>query len=225
MDKAHALLRYWLQYTKPVMAVMVLERLDDAVPCAQALVKGGVHLLEITLRSGIALEAIALIKQAVPEAIVGAGTVTDVDEFERAIDAGAQFIVSPGSSDELFRRAQVWQARCFSNPIDDQGKHSARGVFLPGVATASDVMAAYNAGFKQMKCFPAEALGGVTLIKAWVGPFPDVCFCPTGGISEDNQAQYLALDNVICIGASYLSSGELLARQDWCEIERRARAL
>ena len=204
-------LNTWLKNTKPLIPVIVIEDIDHAVPMAKALVAGGLHLLEVTLRTEAGLAAIKLINEQVPEAIVGAGTVCNANEYQQAIDAGAQFIVSPGLTQELIEKAQQVQA---------QGEW--RGVFLPGVATASEVMQAKAAGFTQLKCFPASAIGGVKLLKAWSGPFSDIQFCPTGGISPANYQEYLSLDNVMCVGGSWITEGRLLVANNWSEVEKRA---
>jgi len=204
-------LNTWLKNTKPLIPVIVIEDIDHAVPMAKALVAGGLHLLEVTLRTEAGLAAIKLINEQVPEAIVGAGTVCNAKEYQQAIDAGAQFIVSPGLTPELIEKAQQ---------IQKEGKWN--GVFLPGVATASEVMQAKAAGFTQLKCFPASAIGGVKLLKAWSGPFSDIQFCPTGGISPENYQEYLSLDNVICVGGSWITEGRLLTANNWPEVEKRA---
>lgn len=204
-------LNTWLKNTKPLIPVIVIEDIDHAVPMAKALVAGGLHLLEVTLRTEAGLAAIKLISKQVPDAIVGAGTVCNAKEYQQAIDAGAQFIVSPGLTPELIEKAQQVQA---------QGEWG--GVFLPGVATASEVMQAKAAGFTQLKCFPASAIGGVKLLKAWSGPFSDIQFCPTGGISPANYQEYLSLDNVMCVGGSWITEGRLLVANNWPEIEKRA---
>lgn len=204
-------LNTWLKNTKPLIPVIVIEDIDHAVPMAKALVAGGLHLLEVTLRTEAGLAAIKLINEQVPEAIVGAGTVCNANEYQQAIDAGAQFIVSPGLTQELIEKSQQVQA---------QGEW--RGVFLPGVATASEVMQAKAAGFTQLKCFPASAIGGVKLLKAWSGPFSDIQFCPTGGISPANYQEYLSLDNVMCVGGSWITEGRLLVANNWSEVEKRA---
>jgi 2-dehydro-3-deoxyphosphogluconate aldolase/(4S)-4-hydroxy-2-oxoglutarate aldolase len=201
----------WLANTKPLIPVIVIDDLAHAIPMAKALVAGGIHLLEVTLRTAAGLAAISAIKQSVPEAIVGAGTVCNAEDFQKAIDAGAQFIVSPGLTPELIEKAK--QVR-----LDGQWQ----GVFLPGVATASEVMVAAQAGITQLKCFPASAIGGAKLLKAWSGPFPDIQFCPTGGISKDNYQEYLGLPNVICAGGSWLTESKLLIEGDWAEVTRRA---
>jgi 2-dehydro-3-deoxyphosphogluconate aldolase/(4S)-4-hydroxy-2-oxoglutarate aldolase len=142
---------------------------------------------------------------------VGAGTVCNTTDFQQAIDAGAQFIVSPGLTPELIEKAKQVKA-----------DSSWDGVFLPGVASASEVMVAKQAGILQLKCFPASAIGGAKLLKAWSGPFPDVQFCPTGGISFENYQAYLSLSNVICVGGSWLTESHLLDGKDWPEVELRA---
>ncbi len=207
-------LNTWLKNTKPLIPVIVIEDIEHAVPMAKALVAGGLHLLEVTLRTDAGLAAIKLISEQVPDAIVGAGTVCNADEYQQAIDAGAQFIVSPGLTPELIQKAQQ---------VQKEGKWG--GVFLPGVATASEVMQAKAAGFTQLKCFPASAIGGVKLLKAWSGPFADIQFCPTGGISPENYQEYLSLDNVMCVGGSWITEGRLLTANNWPEVEKRARGI
>jgi len=204
-------LNKWLANTKPLIPVIVINDLAHAVPMAKALVAGGVHLLEITLRTEAGLKAISAVKESVPEAIVGAGTVCNALDFQKAIDAGAEFIVSPGLTPELIEKAKQ---------VELAGQW--QGVFLPGVATASEVMVAVQAGFNQLKCFPASAIGAMNLLKAWSGPFPTVQFCPTGGISKDNYQEYLSLPNVICAGSSWLTESELLLQGDWREVTHRA---
>lgn len=207
-------LNTWLTKTKPLIAVIVINDIKHAVPMAKALVAGGIHLLEVTLRTPAGLAAIKQISEHVPEAIIGAGTVCNSEDYQNAIDAGSQFIVSPGLTLALIEKAQQVKAA---------GQWD--GIFLPGVATASELMIAVDAGLTQLKCFPASAIGGEKLLKAWSGPFPDVEFCPTGGISPDNYQDYLALPNVICAGGSWLVNAELLANEDWAEITQRALAI
>lgn len=206
----------WLKKTKPLIPVIVIDDVAHAVPMAQALVAGGIHLLEITLRTEAGLAAIAAIRKAVPEAIVGAGTVCNGQDFQKSVEAGAQFIVSPGLTPELIS---------VSKQLSSQKDNPWQGVFLPGVATASEIMLAQKAGFTQLKCFPASAIGGGKLLKAWAGPFPDIQFCPTGGISQTNYQDYLALANVICVGGSWLTESSLLKAGNWAEVESRARAV
>lgn len=201
----------WLETTKPVIAVIVINDINHAVPMAKALVEGGIHILEITLRTSAGLNAIKLISEHVPEAIVGAGTVCTPDDYQKAIDAGSQFIVSPGLTQPLIIKAQN---------VKELGQWD--GVFLPGVATASELMTAVDAGFTQLKCFPASAIGGAKLLKGWFGPFPDVEFCPTGGMTPENYQDYLELPNVICAGGSWLTDAKLLASEEWEQVTKRA---
>lgn len=204
-------LNTWLAQTKPLIAVIVIDEAKHAVPMAKALVAGGIHLLEITLRTPAGLAAIKQIREQVPEAIIGAGTVCNAEDYQNAIEAGSQFIVSPGLTPELIQKSQQ---------VRTEGQWD--GIFLPGVATASELMIAVDAGLTQLKCFPASVIGGEKLLKAWSGPFPDIQFCPTGGISLDNYQDYLSLPNVICAGGSWLVNSELLANEDWAEITKRA---
>jgi len=190
----------------PVIPVIVLERADDAVPLARALVAGGVRVLEVTLRTSAALTAIEAIARAVPDAIVGAGTVRSDADARAAHAAGARFAVSPGWSPRV-------AAECRSLGL----------ALLPGAATASEVMAAADAGFRFLKFFPAAAAGGPAMLKAWLGPFADIVFCPTGGIDAANAAEYLALANVEVVGGSWLTPPDAIAAADWLRIERLAR--
>jgi len=190
----------------PVIPVIVLERADDAVPLARALVAGGVRVLELTLRTSAALTAIEAIARAVPDAIVGAGTVRSDADARAAHAAGARFAVSPGWSPRV-------AAECRSLGL----------ALLPGAATASEVMAAADAGFRFLKFFPAAAAGGPAMLKAWLGPFADIVFCPTGGIDAANAAEYLALANVEVVGGSWLTPPDAIAAADWPRIERLAR--
>ncbi len=190
----------------PVIPVLVISREADAVPLARALVNGGVRALEVTLRSDAALAAIKAIAREVPEAIVGAGTVLDPEQLRHSADAGAQFIVSPGLTENVARAA-----------------HDARIAFLPGVATASDIMRALDLGLAHLKFFPAETSGGAPAVNAFAGPFPDLRFCPTGGITPALAPNYLALSNVLCVGGSWLAPKEAVAAGDWGKIERLAK--
>jgi len=190
----------------PVMPVIVIKDIDTAVDLAQALVAGGIRSLEITLRSEAALQAIALISQAVPEAIVGVGTVRNAKQWDAAIKAGARFGVSPGLTADIAAAAQ------------------ASGLpFLPGVATASESMYAADQGFTVQKLFPAEAVGGTALLKALQGPLPDIMFCPTGGIHAGNAPQYMALANVKCVGGSWLTPDAAVSGRQWDVITTLAR--
>lgn len=191
--------------TSPVMPVMVINNLEQAVPLARALVDGGLKVLEITLRTPVALDAIRRIKAEVPGAIVGAGTIINVKTLHAAIDAGAEFIVSPGVTDNLLEAALET-----SVPL------------LPGVITPSEVMRLLEKGITAMKFFPAEAAGGIPMLKSIGGPLPQVTFCPTGGVNPKNAPEYLALSNVACVGGSWMAPGELVDAGDWAEITRRA---
>jgi len=191
--------------TSPVMPVMVINHIEHAVPLAQALVAGGLKVLEITLRTPIALECIRRIKAEVPGAIVGAGTIINTQTLEQAIEAGSQFIVSPGITPSLLDAA----LNC-GVPV------------LPGVNTASEVMCLLEKGITAMKFFPAEAAGGIPMLKSIGGPLPQVTFCPTGGVNPKNAPQYLALDNVACVGGSWMAPAELVDTANWAEISRRA---
>ncbi len=189
-----------------VIPVVVIDKLEDAVPLAKALFNGGLKTLEITLRTPIAAEAVKLMKQAVPEAYVGTGTVIDKATFNASIEAGADFMVSPGVNDEI-----IELAKDSTTPL------------LAGAATPSEVMRLVSHGFKYLKFFPAEAAGGVPMLKSINGPLPQVKFCPTGGINVNNAANYLALENVICVGGTWMLDKELIANKDWQAIEALAR--
>lgn len=172
--------------TAPVIPVLVVDRLEDAAPMAEALVAGGLRVLEVTLRTPVALDAIRAMRE-VDGAIVGAGTVVDQEQLQAAIDAGAQFIVSPGLTEALGRAAI-----------------RAEVPFLPGIATAGDIMRGLELGLEHFKFFPAEANGGIPALKALAGPFGGLKFCPTGGIRQETAADWLALDQVLCVGGSWL---------------------
>ena len=190
----------------PVIPVIVLQRLEHAVPMARALVAGGVRVLEVTLRTPVALACMAAIVRDVPEAIVGAGTLRSAADVRAARDAGCQFGVSPG-----YTAAIAAACREAALPL------------LPGVATASEVMAANADGLSFLKFFPATAAGGMPMLKALAGPFPDVAFCPTGGITLDTAAQFLALPNVKVCGGSWLTPADALEAGDWPRITALAR--
>jgi len=185
----------------PVVPVIVVDRLEQAVPLAEALVAGGLPVLEVTLRSEIAMQAVRDIARAVGGAIVGVGTVTGRAQFAAAADAGAAFAVSPGLTDELI------------------AAHDEVGLpFLPGVFTPSEVMRAQQQGFAALKLFPAQQAGGIGMLKALAGPLPGVKFCPTGGIGADNFADFLALPNVACVGGSWVCPADAIARGHWQRI-------
>ncbi|MFA1538739.1 bifunctional 4-hydroxy-2-oxoglutarate aldolase/2-dehydro-3-deoxy-phosphogluconate aldolase [Actinomadura monticuli] len=182
----------------PVIPVVVLDDAEAAVPLARALVGGGLPVIEVTLRTPAALPAIARIAAEVPDAVVGAGTVVRPEDAERSAAAGARFLVSPGCTSRL------------------QAAMAATGVpFLPGVATASEAIALLEGGITAMKFFPAEAAGGAACLKALGGPLPRIRFCPTGGVSRSNAADYLALENVGCVGGSWLTPADAVRDGDW----------
>jgi 2-dehydro-3-deoxyphosphogluconate aldolase / (4S)-4-hydroxy-2-oxoglutarate aldolase len=185
----------------PVIPVIVLNDVNHAVPMARALVAGGIRMLEVTLRTPVALECIERIAKEVPEAVVGAGTVRTPAEAQAAARAGARFAVSPG-----FTNAVGQACRDHGLPL------------LPGVATGSEIMMASEAGYKQLKFFPAMQAGGPAMLKAWSGPFFDVKFCPTGGVSVSNAKEFLSLPNVICVGGSWLVPADALVAGDWVRI-------
>jgi 2-dehydro-3-deoxyphosphogluconate aldolase/(4S)-4-hydroxy-2-oxoglutarate aldolase len=190
----------------PVIPVIIIKDIDSAVDLASALVAGGIRCLEITLRSSEALDAIHVIKDAVPDALVGVGTVRGAGQFDAAVNAGAVFAVSPGLTPELASAA------------------SQSGIpYLPGVATASESMFAADHGFQVQKLFPAEAVGGVALLKSLYGPMPDITFCPTGGVNPDNARDYLALPNVQSVGGSWLAPDSVVANKQWDVITQLAR--
>lgn len=190
----------------PVIPVLTVTGLEHAVPLARALVRGGLRVLEITLRTEVALRALQAVREAVPEAIVGVGTLTRTEEFAHAERAGAQFAVCPG----------------FTAPLA-LGATSVRCPLLPGVMTPSEVMAARQMGFTALKLFPAREAGGVAMLKALAGPFPDVVFCPTGGITRETAPDYLALANVACVGGSWVAPPARIDAGDWDAIEALAR--
>jgi 2-dehydro-3-deoxyphosphogluconate aldolase / (4S)-4-hydroxy-2-oxoglutarate aldolase len=190
----------------PVIPVIALEEEAQAVPLARALVAGGIRVLEVTLRTAAGLAAIRAIAQAVPEAIVGVGTVTRPEQFAAARDAGALFAVTPGLTGTL-----IEAARASGLPL------------LPGVMTPSEVIAAHAAGFFQLKLFPAQQAGGLGMLAALSGPFPDAVFCPTGGVTVETAPDFLALPNVVCVGGSWLTPRAALAADDWDAITQLAR--
>jgi 2-dehydro-3-deoxyphosphogluconate aldolase/(4S)-4-hydroxy-2-oxoglutarate aldolase len=190
----------------PVVPVVVLDDLAHAVPVARALVAGGLPVIELTLRTPVALDAIAAIAAEVPEILVGAGTITSPELVGRAVDAGAQFLVSPGTTPGLLREL------------------AGSGVpFLPGTATVSEAMAVLEAGFAEMKFFPAEASGGAAYLKSLASPLPAARFCPTGGITATSAPAYLSLPNVGCVGGSWLTPADALAAGDWDRVATLAR--
>ena len=185
----------------PVIPVVMLERADDAVPLARALVEGGLRAIEVTLRTPAALPAIRAVAREVPEAVVGAGTVVTPKDADDAVAAGARFLVSPGSTPALLDALQA-----------------SRAAFLPGVSTPSEVMALLERDVLDMKFFPAEASGGVAALRALAGPLPQARFCPTGGITAATAPAYLELANVGCVGGSWMVPNEALEAGDWSRV-------
>ena len=189
----------------PVIPVLTIERAADAVPLARALVKGGLRVLEITLRTPVALEALAAIADQVPGAIAGVGTVLTARQFEQAQRAGARFAVSPGCTPTLTAAA------------------GAAGLpYLPGVQTVSEAMALAEQGFRLLKLFPADTVGGVAWLRAVAAPLQELRFCPTGGVTADTAPAYLALANVACIGGSWVTPKDAVAGRNWAMVERLA---
>ena len=191
--------------TQPVIPVVRIDELAHAVPMAKALVAGGLPAIEVTLRTPVALDAIRLIIDEVPGAIVGAGTILDARQFDAAEKADAKFIVSPGTTQELLDAA-----RTAATPL------------LPGAITPSEIMAMREEGYGFLKFFPAEQSGGAPFLKAISAPIPDMLFCPTGGISLKNAMDYLSLPNVVCVGGSWVAPKELVSAGDWAGITKLA---
>src|SRR5450830_1093414 len=191
----------------PVIPVIVLNDVAHAVPLARALVAGGIRMLEVTLRTPQALACIEAIAKEVPEAVVGVGTVRSRSDVQAATRAGARFAVSPGYTQAL-----------------GQACRDLDLVLLPGVASASEIMLAQQDGFTELKFFPAVQSGGVAILQAWSGPFFDVKFCPTGGVTPQNAGAFLALSNVVCVGGSWLAPADVLAQGDWARVTQSARA-
>ncbi|KQN51976.1 keto-deoxy-phosphogluconate aldolase [Serratia sp. Leaf50] len=190
----------------PVVPVIVINKLEHAVPLAKALVAGGVRVLEVTLRTACAIDAIRAIAKEVPEAIIGAGTVLNPEQLAEVTAAGAQFAISPGLTEPLLKAANA-------GPIP----------LIPGISTVSELMLGLDAGLREFKFFPAEANGGVKALQAIAGPFPQVRFCPTGGITPGNYRDYLALKSVLCIGGSWLVPADALESGDYSRITELAR--
>ncbi|MGT0107842.1 bifunctional 4-hydroxy-2-oxoglutarate aldolase/2-dehydro-3-deoxy-phosphogluconate aldolase [Helicobacter pylori] len=195
----------------PIIPVVVIENIKDAVPLVQSLVEGGIQIIEVTLRSSCALEAIELIAKNVPKMRVGAGTILNPTQLEQAQNRGAEFLISPGLTIKLLEYAKKKDM-----PL------------IPGVSSSSEVMQALELGYGALKFFPAEYCGGVKLLNAFNGPFKGVKFCPTGGISADNMHSYLNLENVLCVGGSWLTPKNLIQNKEWdkiTEICKRSLAL
>lgn len=190
----------------PVVPVIVINDIKDAVPLAKALVAGGVKTLEVTLRTACAIDAIKKIMAEVPEAVVGAGTVTTVEQFKKVSELGVEFIITPGLTPALLKAAVEGTV-----PV------------IPGIATIGELMTGAEAGLKCFKFFPAEINGGVAALKAFAGPMPDAKFCPTGGISLKNYRDYLSLKNVLCVGGSWFVPTDVIAKGDFAAITQMAK--
>jgi 2-dehydro-3-deoxyphosphogluconate aldolase / (4S)-4-hydroxy-2-oxoglutarate aldolase len=190
----------------PVIPVIVINKVEDAVPMAEALLAGGIRVLEVTLRSSCALQAMEQIAKHVPDAIMGSGTVRNLKDAQASLDAGCKFAVSPGYTSELGQFA-----RKIGLPL------------LPGVSTGSEIMMANADDYFFLKLFPAVAVGGINLLKGFAGPFADVKFCPTGGVTVESAPQFLALPNVVVCGGTWLTPADAVARKDWAHITQLAK--
>lgn len=190
----------------PVVPVLVINDVEKAVPLAKALMEGGIKVLEVTLRTPAAIDVIKRIAEEVPDSLIGAGTVTNAQQLKAVIEAGAKFAISPGMTADLLKAGM-----------------DADIPLIPGISSTSDLMKGKDAGYTHMKFFPAEASGGVKAIKSISGPFPDVTFCPTGGIGPDNYNDYLALNNVKCVGGSWLAPDDAIESGDWARITQLAK--
>lgn len=190
----------------PVVPVLVINDVEKAVPLAKALMEGGIKVLEVTLRTPAAIDVIKRIAQEVPDSLIGAGTVTNAQQLKAVVEAGAKFAISPGMTADLLKAGMDSEI-----PL------------IPGISSTSDLMKGKDAGYTHMKFFPAEASGGVKAIKSISGPFPDVTFCPTGGIVPNNYNDYLALNNVKCVGGSWLAPDDAIESGDWARITQLAK--
>jgi len=190
----------------PVVPVLVINDVEKAVPLAKALMEGGIKVLEVTLRTPAAIDVIKRIAEEVPDSLIGAGTVTNAQQLKAVVEAGAKFAISPGMTADLLKAGM-----------------DAEIPLIPGISSTSDLMKGKDAGYTHMKFFPAEASGGVKAIKSISGPFPDVTFCPTGGIGPNNYNDYLALNNVKCVGGSWLAPDDAIESGDWARITQLAK--
>lgn len=188
------------------LPVVAIEAVEDAIPLADALAEGGLSAIEVTLRTPVALDAIARLQRERPKLLIGAGTVTSGAQMKQCAALGVRFAISPGLTTALLEIA-----------------HELRMPYLPGTATASEVMLGLQFGWTEFKFFPAEAAGGPAMLKSWQGPFPEARFCPTGGITPQNAGTYLSLANVAMVGSSSMIPGDALKRRDWAEIAKRSR--
>tara|TARA_R110001583_G_scaffold46761_7_gene146540 strand:+ start:7797 stop:8468 length:672 start_codon:yes stop_codon:yes gene_type:complete len=187
----------------PIVPVLVINKVEDALPIAEALLAAGIRVLEVTLRTSAALDVISAIAKELPEAIVGSGTVTNRQQLQQSVDAGAKFAISPGLTQDLL-----------------QAGNESNIALIPGISSISELMDAADFGYDHLKFFPAEASGGVNAIKSIGGPFPDIKFCPTGGINLNNVRDYLALPNVLCCGGSWLVPKHVVDSKNWSEITK-----
>ncbi|MCL5042315.1 MAG: bifunctional 4-hydroxy-2-oxoglutarate aldolase/2-dehydro-3-deoxy-phosphogluconate aldolase [Gammaproteobacteria bacterium] len=187
----------------PLLPVLSIQRESDVLPLADALAAGGVTTLEVTLRTALGIKAIARLRAERPGLIIGAGTVLDGRQFQSVIDAGAQFVVTPGCTDELLTLG-------LDSPVP----------LLPGIATASEILMGYRLGYRRFKLFPAEVVGGLAALRSFSGPFHGIRFCPTGGIGLGKLADYLALDNVMAVGGTWMAPKALVEQGDWAAISR-----
>ncbi|MCR8913960.1 bifunctional 4-hydroxy-2-oxoglutarate aldolase/2-dehydro-3-deoxy-phosphogluconate aldolase [Marinobacter panjinensis] len=190
----------------PLIPVITINDPDQALPLCKALVDGGIRVLEITLRTPYGVKAIEQVRKAIPDAWVGAGTVTSIAQYRQVEAAGAQFVITPGVTESILEFGVTSEA-----PL------------LPGIATISELMVGYNLGYREFKFFPAEVSGGIPALKAFSGPFPDVTFCPTGGIRRNTAKDYLALDNVAAVGGTWLTPGDAVSAGDWDQISEIVR--
>lgn len=187
--------------TSPIVPVMVIEHVEDAIPLAKALAEGGINVFEITLRTDAAIDSIRSISQAMPESMVGAGTVLTPEQYDAVVEAGAKFVISPGAPARLLKHAA-------SHPV----------ALIPGVSTPTEIMEAMDLGYDHLKFFPAEANGGAKALKAISAPLPQVSFCPTGGVNAENMAQYQALSCVKTVGGTWMIPADAIANKDWTRI-------
>ena len=192
----------------PVVPVLVIENIAHAVPVAEALLEGGIRTLEITLRTENALQVIETLANKCPDAVTGAGTVANAQQLQQAVNAGAQFMISPGLTDSLLQAAT-----------------SQKVPLIPGISTLSELMLGMEYELDHFKFFPAEAVGGIAKLKSIAGPFPHIQFCPTGGIKPGNALDYLSLPNVACVGGSWLATRDMMNNEDWRGITRLAREI
>lgn len=182
----------------PLVPVITIHHPDHAVPLGRALVQGGIRILEVTLRSEYGLDAIRQLRKALPDVWVGAGTVTQISQYREAEAAGAQFVITPGVTESLLAHGL-----------------NAQAPLLPGISTISEMMMGYAMGYREFKFFPAEVSGGIKALRAFAGPFADVSFCPTGGIRRETAKDYLALDNVLAVGGTWLTPEDKIEAGDW----------